>query len=96
VAYYCHHAWHDLVGLVVEVRREGAVVREGLVDAAMADSSALWIAADGFQDRVLIEAAEGYEVWLEPRRLDGKSAYRLAQSWRAPRRPGMASSLVGK
>lgn len=32
----------------------------------MPDSSALWIAADGLTGRVLIEAAEGHEVWAEP------------------------------
>ena len=77
---YRHDAWQNLVGARVEVRKQGAVVREGLVDDAMPDSSALWIAADGFTNRVLIEAAEGFEVWVEPRKLEGKLAYRMTAS----------------
>ena len=77
---YRHNAWQNLIGALVEVRKHGAVVREGLVDDAMPDSSALWIAADGFTNRVLIEAAEGYEVWVEPRKLEGKLAYRMTAS----------------
>ena len=77
---YRHDAWQNLVGARVEVRRQGAVVREGLVDDAMPDSSALWIAADGFSNRELIAAAEGYEVWVEPRKLEGKLAYRMTSS----------------
>lgn len=32
----------------------------------MADNSALWIAADGIEARMLIEAAAGYEIWISP------------------------------
>mgnify|MGYP003113819627 CR=1 FL=1 len=77
---YRHDAWQNLVGARVEVRKHSAVVREGLVDDAMPDSSALWIAADGSTSRELIEAAEGYEVWVEPRKLEGKLAYRMTSS----------------
>lgn len=77
---YRHDAWQNLVGARVEVRKNGAVVREGLVDDAMPDASALWIAADGSTSRELIEAAEGFEVWVEPRKLEGKLAYRMTSS----------------
>jgi len=50
---YRHHAWQNLIGALVEVRKDGGVVREGLVDDVMPDSSALWIAADGWTNRVL-------------------------------------------
>ena len=32
----------------------------------MADDSALWLAADGVEERTLIEAAACYEIWIEP------------------------------
>jgi hypothetical protein len=80
MASYRHHAWQNLVGVVVEIRRAGEVIRRGLVETAMADSSALWLAAEGLERRVIIEAAERYEVWVEPRLLEGSFAYRMAPS----------------
>lgn len=82
---YRHNAWQNLIGALVEVRKDGTIVREGLVDDVMPDSSALWIAGDGSTNRVLIEAAEGYEVWVDPRPLEGKRAYRMAASVLQPR-----------
>jgi hypothetical protein len=46
----------------------------------MGDSSALWLAADGLDGKVLISKAEGYEVWVEPRQLEGALAYRMTSS----------------
>ena len=77
---YRHNAWQNLIGVPVQVRNNGRTVREGLVDDVMPDSSALWIAADGFSSRTLIEASGEYEVWVEPRQLEGKHAYRLTSS----------------
>lgn len=78
MACYRHYAWQNLVGVAVEIRKAGEVIRQGVVEDAMADSSALWLAADGLESRVMIAAAERYEVWVEPRLLDGNLAYRMA------------------
>lgn len=85
MTFYRHDAWRDLIGALVEVRKDGTIRGGGLVDDVMPDSSALWIAADGSANRVLIEAAEGYEVWVEPRPLEGKRAYRMTSSLLQPR-----------
>jgi hypothetical protein len=63
---------------MVEVRKDHKFFRTGFVDSAMPDSSALWLALDGPNDRILIAKAEGYEVWVEPRELDGSRTYRMA------------------
>ncbi|WP_461175306.1 hypothetical protein M1D93_20355 (plasmid) [Arthrobacter sp. Z1-9] len=77
---YRHEEWSQLVGAFVEVRNDKRVLRSGFVDDAMADSSALWLAADGIDGRALITRAEGYEVWVEPRQLEGSRAYRMTFS----------------
>lgn len=61
--------WQSLVGTVVEVRIRGELYRHGLVDAAMADASGFWLAADGADTREFIDATFGYQVWtnLYPR-----------------------------
>lgn len=63
---YHHVDWSQLVGAFVEVRLNNQCLRTGYVDAAMPDSSALWLAADETDSRILIAKAEGYEVWVEP------------------------------
>jgi hypothetical protein len=80
MTFYRHDAWSDLLGAVVEVRQNGTVIRQGVVEDVMPDSSAIWIAADGITGRTLIEAAEGHEVWVEPRQLKGTRAYRMPRS----------------
>jgi hypothetical protein len=75
---YRYHDWSRLVGTPVEVRRDFRLVRAGVVDDAMQDSSALWLAADASGGRALFTAAEGYEVWISPRELDGKLCYKMA------------------
>lgn len=61
--------WQSLAGTVVEVRIRGELYRHGLVDAAMADASGFWLAADGADTREFIDVAFGYQVWtgLYPR-----------------------------
>ena len=61
--------WQSLAGTVVEVRIGGELYRDGLVDAAMADASGFWLAADGADTREFIDVASGYQVWtsLYPR-----------------------------
>jgi hypothetical protein len=55
--------WNRLSGVKVEIRRHGQLVRAGVVDAVMPDSTVLWLAADYNGNRALFESAEGYEVW---------------------------------
>jgi hypothetical protein len=76
--WYRYHDWSRLLGAPVEVRRDFRLVRAGVVDDAMQDSSALWLAADAAGGRALFAAAEGYEVWISPRELDGKLCYKMA------------------
>lgn len=61
--------WQSLVGKIVQVRLDGELYREGLVDAAMPDASGLWVAAEGASQRQFIDNTSGYEVWtsLYPR-----------------------------
>jgi hypothetical protein len=54
--------WHLLVGAVVEVRREGQVIRTGLVDDATTSGDIVWMAAAGFASRKMIDKREGYEL----------------------------------
>ncbi|MEW1808133.1 hypothetical protein [Pseudarthrobacter sp. NPDC080039] len=46
----------------------------------MPNSSALWLAADEDHGRMIIEAGEGYDVWVESRELEGKHRYRMTAS----------------
>lgn len=75
---YRYHEWSRLIGTPVEVRKDFEIVRAGTVDDAMADSSALWLAADTRGGRVLFTAAEGYEVWIRPQKLSGKLCFKMA------------------
>ncbi len=75
---YRYHDWSRLIGTPVEVRKDFEIVRTGVVDDAMADSSALWLAADAGGGRALYAAAEGYEVWIRPRELGGKFCFKMA------------------
>ena len=77
---YRHDDWSQLVGAFVEVRNNKKCLRSGFVEEAMPDSSALWLAANGHDHRTLIAKAEGYEVWIEPRQLEGELAYRMTAS----------------
>jgi hypothetical protein len=77
---YRHDDWSQLISAFVEVRKDWQHLRYGYVDDAMADSSALWLAAYGMDGRVLISKAEGYEVWVEPRQLEGVLAYRMTST----------------
>lgn len=78
MATYPYHDWHRLIGVPVEVRKDFLIVRTGVVDDAMADSSVLWLAADGTQGRALFAAADGYQVWIRPQELDGKLCFKMA------------------
>ncbi len=75
---YPYHDWTRLVGTPVEIRKDLSIVRAGIVDDVMPDSSALWLASDGSNGRELFAAAEGYQVWIRPQELDGKLCYKMA------------------
>jgi len=77
---YPRDAWHRLTNAPVEIRRHGEVVRCGTVEDVMPDSSIIWVAADHEHPRALFEVSEGFEVWLEPRLLEGMFAYRMTAS----------------
>ena len=79
---YRYRDWSRLIGIPVEVRKDFEFVRAGVVDDAMEDSSALWLAADASGGRALFAAAEGYEVWIRPRELEGKLGYKMAAALR--------------
>ncbi|MFC9334260.1 hypothetical protein [Arthrobacter sp. NPDC057009] len=61
--------WARLVGAFVEIRRDQRTVRRGVVEDAMPDSSALWLAADATNQRMMYAAADDYQVWIHPRQL---------------------------
>ncbi|MFD1211383.1 hypothetical protein ACFQ36_04930 [Arthrobacter sp. GCM10027362] len=69
--------WNRLVGLSVEIRHKGDTVRTGIVEDAMPDDSALWLASDGAEPRTMFEAALGHQVWVECRELTGTDRFRM-------------------
>jgi hypothetical protein len=88
---YLYHDWSRLIGTPVEIRKDFTIVRVGIVDDAMPDSSALWLAADSTHGRAIFAAAEGYQVWIRPQELTGKLCYKMAAAQLAhrqlPKRP---------
>lgn len=40
----------------------------------------IWIASDEKSTRTLFEAAQGFQVWVEPRQLEGIFSYRMTTS----------------
>ena len=77
---YRHHDWARLVGVPVEIRKHGEAVRSGVVDDAMPDSSMIWVASGEQSSRTLFEASRGFQVWVEPRQLEGVSSYRMTNT----------------
>lgn len=58
--------WCHLASVAVEIHRNGKLIKTGLVDAATADSTKLWLSQDGLEGRSIIHKLDGYEVWAEP------------------------------
>jgi hypothetical protein len=79
MAKYRHYDWARLIGAPVEIRNHGEIVRAGTVDDAMPDSSMIWIASDGHSTRTLFDASQGFQVWVEPRQLEGSFSYRMTR-----------------
>ena len=75
MALYRHDRWYDLLGAFVEVRLNDSIIRYGRVDDVMPDSSAAWIASDGCMTRVIVEAAEGHQLWVEPAELEASRLF---------------------
>lgn len=75
---YPYPEWNRLIGVPVEVRKDGRLLRAGVVEDAMPDSSAVWLAADGTGGRAMFSAAEGHELWISPRTLGGRMRFRMA------------------
>lgn len=75
---YPYHDWSRLVGTPVQIRKNGQLVRAGVVDAAMPDSSVLWLAADSLEGRALYSADDGYEAWLRPVQACGRPGFVMA------------------
>ena len=69
--------WNRLIGAYVQIRRKNQVIRSGVVDDAMPDSSILWLASDGINPRAMFEAADGCAAWVEPQQLTGEASYRM-------------------
>lgn len=61
--------WHRLPGATVQVRSKGCPPRTGVVDAATADGSIIWINQGWPHTRILLEKADGHEIWITPTQL---------------------------
>ena len=72
-----HLQWSLLLNVLVEVRQYGQVLRTGIVENVMPDSSALWLAADASHPRQLFEVCQDHEVWVTPRELSGDLHFRM-------------------
>lgn len=55
--------WTGLTGRVVQIRKDGRIVRNGHVEAVTPAADALWLGVHGADPRALFEKAEGYSVW---------------------------------
>ncbi|WP_395400212.1 hypothetical protein ACHMXB_16945 [Arthrobacter sp. UC242_113] len=72
-----HVEWSLLTNALVEIRHNGHVIRTGIVEDTMPDSSALWITADSSNPRQMFEACQGHQVWVTPQELSGELSYRM-------------------
>ena len=58
--------WSGLpLGVHIEIRRRGIMIRTGAVETVTTDGTLLCLSTDHNGTRALFEAAEGYEVWLD-------------------------------
>lgn len=62
--YFKQHNWRPLLGKVVQIRKNGKIVRSGVVDAITDDGLILWIAGEGACTRQMAHQHDGYEVWI--------------------------------
>lgn len=55
--------WNRLLGQRVEIRKDGSLLRTGIVDAVMPDNSILWLSAEGPWPREMVERSGGNVVF---------------------------------
>lgn len=72
-----HHVWSLLINAFVEIRQNGKIIRTGIVEDAMPDSSIVWVAGDGIRSRQMFEVSQGHQVWVAPQELSGDLNYRM-------------------
>lgn len=72
-----HLQWSLLLNVMIEVRQDGKVLRAGIVEDVMPDSSALWLAADASHHRQMFEVCQDHEVWVTPQELSGDLHFRM-------------------
>jgi hypothetical protein len=72
-----HVQWSLLLNTHVEIRQYGHLVRTGIVQDVMPDSSALWLAADSANPRQIFERCQDHEVWVTPQELSGDLHFRM-------------------
>ena len=72
-----HLQWSLLLNVLVEVRQYGKMLRTGIVEDVMPDSSALWLAADASHPRQMFEVCQDHEIWVTPRELSGDLHFRM-------------------
>ena len=53
--------WRSLRGAKVQIWRDGALQRTGIIEESTEDSAIAWVAADGLEPRRLLERACGFE-----------------------------------
>lgn len=61
---HIEHDWRAVLGEMVEIRKSAKIVRTGRVDAVTSEGAILWLAADGVQQRGMIQRVDGFEVWI--------------------------------
>ena len=66
--------WQMLIGTEVEIRRGGKFLGTGFVDDATPSGDVAWIAADGINNRCMIDKAGGYELSIAPTQLQSGPA----------------------
>ena len=60
---YKAEEWHELKGATVEIWLDGQFYREGYVEEAMPNGSALWLSADWLDRRELLDKSSGFQAW---------------------------------
>ena len=56
--------WNLVPGTLVEVYRDGTLLRTGRIDAVTLDADIVWLANSGAHPRRLFEKSEGYRLHL--------------------------------
>lgn len=58
--------WQRLTGAIVEVRSKEKPARLGIVDAAAANGSMVWVCEFWPTERFIVDKAQGDEIWISP------------------------------